>query len=298
MIAVIGERGWIPVAGRLLERAGLAHDEAVPTGRLALIRWALGAGRRYAAIHHVMGCSQWRTSLAMMLTGRPVVWHWIGSDVLGYRQSLGSWAGWVNRRAARMRRCVHLADSPELAGELRELGIDSEVVRLLPDAVEAEIEPLPEQFSVLSYWNDKRLKFYGGEIILRLAEALPDVPFRIVGAKGEGVEASANVAFLGYVDDLSEIYRQSTVFLRMPEHDSLSAMVLEALARGRHVIYNKPFPGCVTATNYEEALTALRRLREQGELNREGSERVKREFSCDREAEKLGEVYKCLAAGL
>jgi glycosyltransferase involved in cell wall biosynthesis len=292
-IAVLGEPKWSEVAFQLLEKAHLEPVRPELRGRGAMLRWALGSeARQFDAVHHVMGPVYWRHCLALMLTRRPVVWHWIGSDVLGYRHSLGTPAGRVNRWAARMRRSVHLADSPELADELRPLGIDSEVVRLLPGAVEAEIEPLPGQFAVLSYWSDGRRAFYGGDLVLQLAERFPDVPFRVAGADGVGVSASDNVEFLGYRDDLSEVYRRSTVLIRMPEHDSLSAMVLEMLARGRHVIYNKEFPGCMRATNVDEAMDALEKLRRHCTLNETAATTIKRDFSRMREAEKLARIYR------
>lgn len=64
----------------------------------------------------------------------------------------------------------------------------------------------------------------------------------------KGVEAALlrdcpdNVHFLGWRDDMVEVYKNSTVVLRLAEHDALGCTVVEGLAMARHVIYNYPVP--------------------------------------------------------
>ena len=293
MIGVMGERYWAKVALEMFQRANVEAEIVPIAGRAALPRWLLsGAHRRYSSIHHLNGPCDWRMSLTLGIAGLPVVWHWIGSDVVGYEQRGCKGPGRVfNRRMAASTRCRHLADSPKIMQELATLGIASQTCRLLPSRIEAAVEPLPDRFTVLSYWSDQRMHFYGGEIVFQLADAFPEVPFKIVGAAGKGVTAPANVEFLGKRSDMDRVYRESSLLIRMPEHDSLSAMVLEMLARGRYVIYNTRLDGCAFATTYEAAKQALEILMKHQVPNREGAEMVSRDFSIDREAAVLAEMH-------
>lgn len=292
----MGEPRWLPVAANLLIRAGLEAEPVQANERLGLLRWALGGrSRQFDAVHHLTGPSNWKSPLLFRLRGLPVVWHWIGSDVLAYRESarrrLG---GAINRRAALQWAGAHLADSPELAEELRTEGIASRVVRLLPEKIEAGVLPLPPACTVLSYWSDSRRTFYGGDTVLQLAREFPELSFHIVGATGKDVNAPPNVRFFGGVADMDPIYRDSTVLIRMPRHDSLSAMVLEVLARGRYVIYNRPLEACHLACDLDEARRALREIIGRREPNAVGAEMVRSRFSLDVEARSLAEVYSSL----
>jgi hypothetical protein len=75
----------------------------------------------------------------------------------------------------------------------------------------------------------------------------------------------------------------ATVLLRLPKHDGKSMLVLEALARGRHVIWNYDFPGVHYASDTAEAISLLRALQETHaagtlELNTGGYDFVKERF--------------------
>ncbi len=292
-VGIMGAPYWMGVAAELFRRAGMKGELVRPQSRLASVRWLLwGSWRRLRAIHHVGGPCRWRTALLLRLLGRPVVWHWIGSDLLSFRDtSRGRWATWVNRRAASRWASAHLADSPDLAAELAELGITAKVVRLLPAQIEADVLPLPERFAALSYWSDQRFSFYGGDTVLELARRLPKVEFRILGASGAGVEAPANVEFLGFRRDVEAIYRESTVLIRLPEHDSLSAMVLEMLARGRYVIYNRRLDHCHFAEDVTGAQAALESIGQAGTPNVAGAAMVRERFSLASEATALARLY-------
>lgn len=291
-VLIAGTRNWLPVAAELFRRAGIEHQIDQPPKRGALIRSLVNSPYTgFDAIHHVGGPWDKKIALKMGLARRPVVWHWIGSDWVNYRELQGTLNQWICRRAVHRRAAVHLADSPQLAQELRADRIEAQVVRLLPATIEAQPIPLPDRFAVLSYWSDARFEFYGGPIVMQLAEEFSDVAFHIVGATGQNVNAPDNVRFHGFVSDLSDIYRQSSVLIRLPEHDSLSAMVLEMLARGRYAIYNKPLEGCEPARSIEDVRAALERIRIQSTPNLTGARIVREQFSLDREAQTLRRIY-------
>jgi glycosyltransferase involved in cell wall biosynthesis len=292
-VAVLGTWNWLEVAADLLRCANIPCDVIDIRSLPRLAGWAIrGNLRRYDFVYRVGG-SCWSLGLLFKLLGRKVVWHWIGSDVLGFRsdrQRRGV-RGWIGRRAAYRWAFAHLADSPQLAQELQELGLSPQVVRLLPKCIEASPQPLPEKFTVLSYWTKGRRTFYGGDIVFALAQAMPEVAFLVVGTEAADEPAApANVKCLGYLKDLSPIYSRSSVLVRLPQHDSLSAMVLEMLARGRYVIYNKNLPGCHQAGDFDGALRALKEIRDRGQINAAGSEMVKQDFSREKEARTLSRL--------
>jgi hypothetical protein len=156
---------------------------------------------------------------------------------------------------------------------------------------------MPEKPAVLSYWSPERRTFYGGEIVDALADEFPDVPFLVVGTDGRDEPQHPNMTYLGLLGSLEEVYRQVGVLVRLPEHDSLSAMVLEMLGRGRQVIYNRPFPHTELATNLAEAREALRRCLSQPGKNEAGQAYVRGHFSPQAEVERIAPMYQRLLSG-
>ena len=297
-VGVIGSGYWLRVVGELLRRAGVQREMLDLTRRPDKVGWVLKRGWRRFDVIHMVGGMDWRLWTVLGLAGIPVVTHWLGSDVIHLRTSgQRGWRGRLHRRCAYRWATAHLADSAMLVEELRQMGIEASVVRLLPGRIEAAVEALPARPSVLSYWFDglARRNFYGGAIVLQLAREFPDIEFRILEATGKGEETIANVRFLGHHDDPTPFYSESSVLIRIPEHDSVSAMVLEMLARGRYVIYNKRLDGCHFASNLVEARAALADIVTRTEPNMPGAEMVRRDFSLEAEVRALGEFYARLS---
>jgi len=301
-IIVMGYPYWADVAAGMLRAAGLEAvrwkfgPEAVP----AAIRWcrplrlaAYLADRRFreAEVIHYVGSVTSRLFLRVArLLGKRIVLHWVGTDVAGFSKAVARGNTALGRFYRRVPH-AHFADSPELMDELAALGVGAELFRLLPEGVEARPMPMPEKPAVLAYWSHDRRAFYGGPIVDALAEEFRDVTFYVVGSDGAGEPQHPNMKYLGRLDGLEDVYRSVGVLVRMPEHDSLSAMVLEMLARGRWVIYSKPFPHTETATNLDEAREALRRCLDRQGPNLEGQEYVRQNFSPSHEAERITPIY-------
>ena len=60
--------------------------------------------------------------------------------------------------------------------------------------------------------------------------------------------------------DMDALYAETTVLVRLTSHDGTSFMVLEALSRGRHVIWTYPMTGVIQASGFEAVSGALREL--------------------------------------
>lgn len=170
---------------------------------------------------------------------------WIGTDIQSvtrYRD-----AGHLRlREMARARDEMHVAIAPWLVEELSGLSIKALNLSVfgldLPTTEDAGLV-LPRQFTVLTYVPDRRWAFYGGKQLVRIAQLLPHVRFLVTGGTGCWLrDRPANVTFLGWRDDMVELYRDSTVVLRLAQHDALGGTVVEGLAMARHVIYNYSVP--------------------------------------------------------
>jgi len=214
---------------------------------------------------------------ACKLLNKPVVKHWIGTDVLRAKEDI------VQRQAAAAV-VKHWTVAPWLRTELRLAGIDATYI---PIGSVRPVSPCPlpaAPLTVLSYMPGRKFEFYGGKTLLSLAKSHPDVVFLVVGNEGVPDKPPRNVEFLGFQDSMEHIYARCHVLLRLAQHDGLSHMILEALNFGRHAIWTHEFTGVLGAKNDEEAGTHLRALQTEllnGQLreNDIGRDYVRRNFS-------------------
>jgi hypothetical protein len=184
----------------------------------------------------------------------PIVVIWAGTDVVLAREDPGL------LEVMKQYRFVHVSDGPWLVDELRELGIAARYVPVTAVVTPDEPAPLPQRFRVISYLPEPRRVFYGEKAVYSIARRFSGIPFVVVGRGGRNPAAPPNVEFLGYVKDMEVQLDRSTVLLRFPEHDGKSMLVLEALARGRHVVWNYDFRGVHKAPNVAEAVSELQFL--------------------------------------
>ena len=191
-----------------------------------------------------------RIMAACRLLGRPIVKHWLGSDVMRAHDPL------VQAQNA-TGQIVHWANAPWLAAELAQAGLAAQTVSNL--GTDGAILPLPPRpLTVLTFLPN--FEFYGGNDVLALARALPDIRFLVVANEGKDAPHEPNIEYLGYRDDMRNVYERCHLLLRLPEHDGKSRMVCEALAYGRHVIWNYPMVGSRLATSRPLAAALLRRF--------------------------------------
>lgn len=199
------------------------------------------------------------------------VHYWIGSDVMRTLQDSASGRIRPGPFAA-ARSDYHLADAPWLADELATVGIGATVLAIpAPNLRSDAPAPLPAAFRVLSFIPDLRFRFYGGEAVCEAARRLPKVEFHAVGGTGRWVRhRPANLHFHGWQSDMAAFYRDSSVLLRIVEHDSVGVTVKEALSFGRYVICNYPVPH-TEQVGFEDVDGLVQHLAELEALHRCGS---------------------------
>jgi hypothetical protein len=217
--------------------------------------------------------------------------HWVGTDL--YQVKTRPFTRLLFRLAAPGIE-AHVADAPWLVEGLARWGIRATLVPTVSGRMdEAGPLPLPGEFALLAYVPDDRRDFYGWPTVKAIAEAYPDVRVHVVGGNGPA-GAPLNVVFHGLTDDMEPIYRAVSVLIRPTVHDGLSQMVLEALIRGRHVVWSREFPECVHATTTGDFVGAVGALRADCPFNEAGARLAADDYSPAAAVKGLKEVYSSI----
>lgn len=271
-VGVAGNAMLCETLGQLFEASSYVSVIRLGTGTEPISGRVIRALRAYRCdLVHAVGFGNPELLIAR-LSGMPSIRHWIGSDVIAFgRRPM------LRERIALHKRVVHACVCESLGLELLSQGIQSQTVALYSLGLESlPLEPLPERPTILTYWRDGAGSFYGERLVMELADAIPEVQWKIAGAT-TGPKRK-NVAYLGWVD-LSNEWRRCSAYFRFTEHDGLPKLVLEALGHGRQVLWNQPFPYCMHVTSFDSCLSALRQLLASGGPNLEGRDYVRIAYS-------------------
>lgn len=227
--------------------------------------------------------------------------HWMGTDVMTAMKETRS-----RLMALILNNFVDLnmVYSENLQRELEHIRINSIIWPIPADSeyfTIDELPPMPEKFSVLCKIADDWL--YGSDIILKLAKDLPNIRFLVVPGKDKQpswllskIEEAPNLVFLGWKNNMLEVYRQTTVLLRLTRHDGLSYMVIESLAMGRQVIWSHNYlPFCHYAKSYDQVKKTILQIQKNPKLNIEGAQYVRKSFSSKSMIKELVKIYDRLA---
>lgn len=286
---LLGARGW--------EAVFLPHPGRSARGWLALLPKLARADVVYLIGSRIeKGSPQDRL---MLLRRKPVVIHWVGTDVLIAAEEHAR--GRTSRRIAE--RATHWCDAPWLVEELRGIGVGASHLPLPIPLPQGEPPPLPEEFAVLLYLPVDAFdrEVFDMETLLRLPDEFPDLRFVLLPSPTESLPAPLppNLEARGWVRDMDAVYREISCMVRLTSHDGTSFMVVETLARGRQAIWTFPMAGAIQARGFEEVTQALRGLvarHAAGNLgfNAEGREFVLTNFASGRLLSALDERLRAL----
>ncbi len=208
------------------------------------------------------------------LTKKPYVNHWIGSDVL----ELGP----VNEDAGYEAITRHLACAPWIAAELRDHGIHADVIPLISFDQDMALDRPPAAHAVVSLLPTGKSRFYGIDGLVAAARGFPGIPFYITGNDGAGEPTLDNIHYRGWLSgpEMAALYAKCSILLRTPEHDGLSMMVIEAMGKGKEVIYSYAYPHCRLAACDDDILEAMRQITSSApQANVEAHDYVNHELS-------------------
>lgn len=234
------------------------------------------------------GCTRLEPYLKIAkLFKKIVICHWIGSDVLNAKKinNLEKVKKYIN---------YNFACSKLIKEELQLLGIEAKEIPILPNNMEEDFSQLPKEHGVITYLPEGREKFYGIEYIKYAAIKYPDLMFYVVGNEHDILKLK-NVKFLGKVsqENMSKLYDSTTILMRLPEHDGLSLMLLEALIKGKQVMYCYEFPFTIHIQKKEDIDIAMEKiLNMPPSFNEEGHNYVLEKYNIDKNKEKLYTTIK------
>lgn len=200
--------------------------------------------------------SFWKKMKLAHLLRKKVVCHWIGTDVRIAAE------GRINLKRFQGMDC-HLSCFEPLQKQLFENGIKSMVVPIVPFKMSFEISGMPRAHRVLIYMPKNKESEYGYKEILPVIKEFKNIQFDIVAnddrSKFVGLE---NVKLWGWVDleTMEKIYNDISIVLRIHVNDGLSMSVLEAMAKGKKIIWNCDFKHCLPGKNTKEITESLVKL--------------------------------------
>src|SRR5579864_800662 len=156
---------------------------------------------------------------------------------------------------------THLVVAPWLADELKRAGFKAQYIPVIGVKPNVGAAIPRDEFSILSYLPEPRRDFYGRAHVYDVARRMPEATFMIVGSGSPDPSAPPNVRFFGWLSDITPILDRCSVLLRVPDHDGMSLVVLEALARGRFVAWKYGLPGVTKVATPNDTLNYLTEVR-------------------------------------
>ena len=220
------------------------------------------------------------TSLAYLF-GKRVIVHWIGTDVWNLR----NWKIRILYKTLLHNVTMNLSGSHWLSDELKQHEITAIPIPLVTKDIHYGMCKMPKRHAVLSYVPEGRKNLYGLDKIREIAKEFPNIKFYIVPKKAK---KEKNIEYLGRIPikEMNKLYSKISVLLRPTIHDGLSMMVLEALGKGKQVLWSQDFLYCNPISDYKKILGNPPRL------NTLGADFVKRKYNKERIIGKLNMVFE------
>lgn len=212
----------------------------------------------------------------------PVIMNWVGTDVL---KAIEAYKNNKHQQHC-IDQAIHYCEVDWIQEELKEIGIDAEVVNFAAFTKSYELKEVSAQrLNVLSYIPEIRSEFYGIQTIIRVANKFPSIDFSIAGTEAHEFEPlPENLKALGWVSDMNALYEEVHACIRYTDHDGLSTFILESLARGKEVLYRNPFNycnHCPDEDQLEQKLVELEANLREGKslLNEDGAHFIRDNFN-------------------
>lgn len=215
----------------------------------------------------------------VMNSGKHVIWHWIGSDVMDLHETFNQAGKLPEMYTKNAHLQHHLAVSQNLVEELASIGIEAKQMNMITNWT-FPLAPLPEKFTILVYYppvgGGKFGNLYGQDVVKRIIAKRPEYQFILYGLrKGQVLDVEApNVKGIPWVegkDEMDAIYRAGSCLLRYNLHDGYPSSMIEAVMMGRQVVTNGKFPYTIYVDTEEKALKALDRIKDSKIQNVRGS---------------------------
>jgi glycosyltransferase involved in cell wall biosynthesis len=132
------------------------------------------------------------------------------------------------------------ANAPWLVDELKEMGIESELLYCPIDASPYKVTPFPEKFTLAFYRSDSN-NMHNEAFIYDVAKSCPDIKFKFFGGTAHKfADMPKNIEYLGSIkeEDMPDFIASTSGILRITVHDGFPATVAEWALSGRPFISN------------------------------------------------------------
>lgn len=167
---------------------------------------------------------------------------WVGSDILNS-------AAWFKQRA-KCYRCalrsidIHIADGLNLVEELKQhLALESRYVPSVPDPL--PLTSIMHKSNVAVYAPAHRKDFYHHQLIVEVARLEPALYFDFYSYTPDpDFPELPNCHFKGFLEGEAKLqaFKDDAYLIMLPEHGSVSMMLIEFMMMGRRVISNIDAP--------------------------------------------------------
>jgi glycosyltransferase involved in cell wall biosynthesis len=219
---------------------------------------------------------------------------WAGSDVINEIEKFNN----NKYKSSYIDKVCHLCETEWIKEELKVMGVDAKIqATMIYHKKKTNLKKLsfPDKFSVLTYISKDRPKFYGIDIVVKLANDFPNIEFKIAGLQ-EYDDLPSNITLLGWVD-MNKEYQKCVVYIRTPSHDGLGFSVIEALSYGRVVFRNYDFSYVNYFEGYEDLKNQFQKTIDSFndkklKLNVDGMSFVRKEFSEKKVLGNLIEIFE------
>lgn len=182
---------------------------------------------------------------------RIVIW-WVGTDVLRAIQP------GYNARAVNNLAFKHICVSSGLQRELKSVGIQADIVTLIPEVHKYRKVPLPTgRYTVGIYMPSTKTVYRWGDC-KRIIENTPYIKYIIYGNKSPMSGLPKNATAVGWVEDTSHILKKCNCLLRLTSHDGFPQSIIEATLMGRAVITNHEYPYVIRSNNVSEIIGVIK----------------------------------------
>lgn len=188
--------------------------------------------------------------------GVKVITHWIGSDVRYAVEGKTDMEKYKKMDS-------NVVCFKALQDDLKKLGLNANIIPITPFNLHFEVCEMPKEHACLIYMPTGCEDYYGFEEISRVFPRFPNVQFNIVANNDkEKFAAYPNVNVLGRLSlkEMEDIYKKISFIIRIHISDGLSMSVLEAMAKGKKVIWNCEYPFAYPGSTTEEICEGVEKI--------------------------------------
>lgn len=242
----------------------------------SIVKWIINVMKVDCVYNIYTSQYVWKKAIICKLLGKRFITHWIGTDAyVALKENLR-----IDKNIS-----YHFACFDSIQDELNTLSVTSEILPIFPYKMNLDLVEMPGKHACLIYMPTGKEFFYGYDMLEEVFIRYSDLDFYIVGNTDIAFfEKYSNVHVLGVLslEEMNEVYKKISIVIRVPRHDGLSMSVIEALAKGKYVLWNYKYPFSRHVRNGEDIIQELGSiLNEIPQINKAGHDYVNKTYTSE-----------------